>query len=178
MSSEECQSIKIFLFRPILLLNTHKAFNSPFDLKSGVKRGVIRMSGFFSKKKRPLVVPPPPHELPEFPSPSDSDLSDDLPNSKEIPLDDLDLPKDEMPIEKPEFHEREVSSTFVRLETLQSVVDDVHNVRSRLEKSARVVVRLEEVHEEQNNLLQSWHNDIKTMHDKLIYVDEVLFKGG
>lgn len=126
------------------------------------------------------MVPPPPHELPEFPSPSDVDQEKSLEVDQGEPSDDEMGPKDDEMSEerKPEFHERELSSTFVKAETLQSVIDDIHSVRSRLEKSARVVVRLEEVHEEQNNLLQSWHNDIKTMHDKLIYIDEVLFKGG
>ena len=128
------------------------------------------MSGLFTRKKRPLVVPPAPHEMPTFPSLPE--IEDKLEEPEHF-IDDLELPSSE-----PEFSESNQMSTFVKMETFQAVLADVVSVRSRLDKSVRVVMRLEEVHEEQNNLLKSWQSDIKVIHEKLNYIDNVLFKRG
>lgn len=135
------------------------------------------MSGLFRRKKnRPLVVPPPPHgDLPIFPSASEADLSEiseepEISPQAEHMIDDLELP------EEPEVVAQGRSSTFIKIDTFRAVINEIMDLRSRLEKSGKIVTRLEEVQEQQNNLLKLWHHNIKTMREKLVYADEVLFK--
>lgn len=136
------------------------------------------MAGLFRKKKnRPLVVPPPPQgDLPIFPSPPEADLSDmsEEPeiNSKQVKpmIDDLELS------EESEASAEGKSSTFVKIDTFRVVINEIMDLRSRLEKSGKIVTRMEEVQEQQNNLLKLWYHNIKTMREKLVYADEVLFK--
>ena len=66
----------------------------------------------------------------------------------------------------------------MKADLFQSVLHDVQTVRGRLDKSERMIARLEEVHDSQGRLLENWHSTLKEVHDKLLFVDGILFKKG
>ena len=115
------------------------------------------MLNLFGKKKRISIVPamvdlPDAPELPTFPTPE--------------PL--------------PEFSRTEPKAgpVFLKAEMLDALLNDIQAVRARLDKSERMVARIEEVHDAQGRLLQSWNGTMKEVHDKLLFLDTVLFKKG
>jgi len=145
--------------------------------------------GLFKKKKSKIsIVPPPPSgDLPSFPSPQELDdfLQKDKTSLKfpELP----ELPEPSMPQSAPHLKFNRPASTaksaksddspvFLKADSFQAVLGDINDLRARLEKSNRMIARLEEVHDSQNHLLHNWHETLKDFHEKLLFVDEILFK--
>ena len=160
--------------------------------------------GLFNKKKSKIsVVPPPPSgDLPSFPSPQELDNFLRKDKSDRLSLPDLELPElpeapiiseiklrpsklvpprsmssmSSIPKLRPARLEEENRPVFLKDDLFQAVINDINNVRIRLEKSNRMIARLEEVHDTQNHLLHNWHETMKDFHEKLLFVDGILFK--
>jgi len=162
----------------------------------------------FKKKKSKIsiVPPPPPGNLPSFPSPeelddfirkdkSDTDSMDlpELPDLPEPPLPGVISnmkfapPKSTSPRSMSTLKSRSTGNfseeirtrpVFLKADLFQAVLNDIGNVRTRLEKSNRMIARLEEVHDNQNHLLHNWQSTLKDFHEKLLFVDSILFKKG
>lgn len=126
----------------------------------------------FGKKKRISVVPAAPSNLPMFPEPEDIEPG----NMPEFPR----LPEMiESTKAMPRLDTRELKQpVFLKADLFESVINDIQSVRGRLDKSERMVARIEEVHDSEGRLLQSWNSTMKEIHDKLLFVDSVLFKKG
>ena len=173
-----------------LLYNTYKAFNSLFDLKN-IER-VNDVFGLFKKKGRISVVPAPLGDLPTFPSPAELDelrLEPKMPVPKPMHLKLPPVPHMHRMHHQLKSHsakphmEHTIQSelnrpVFLKADLFQSVLHDVQTVRGRLDKSERMIARLEEVHDSQGRLLENWHSTLKEVHDKLLFVDGILFKKG
>ena len=130
------------------------------------------MFGLFRKKKRISVVPAALPDLPAFPAPEEVE---GLAHMPEFPQ----MPEAMEPIALPRRDVRELRRpVFLKQDMFESVINDIQSVRSRLDKSERMVARIEEVHDSQGRLLQSWNGTMKDIHDKLLFIDNILFKKG
>ena len=56
------------------------------------------------------------------------------------------------------------------------MIDEVGQLKSSLDRADDVVTHLEGFKEDQDNAFKKWMNQIKNIHEKLIYADETLFK--
>ncbi|HLC19576.1 MAG TPA: hypothetical protein VJK72_01560 [Candidatus Nanoarchaeia archaeon] len=120
------------------------------------------MLSLFGKKKRISIVPAM-QELPDVPS---------------FPVPDETLPEfPRLPEPKP-MRELRQEAVFLKADVLDIVMNDIQTVRGRLDKSEKMVARIEEVHDSQGRLLQSWNGTLKEVHDKLLFLDTILFKKG
>ena len=129
---------------------------------------------WFKPKKRPVVVPLPPDELPSFPSPDELDIED---VDKIEPL--RDEPKRPAPVfDLPRFGSRGEEPLFLRVETYQSVLDMIGYARGHLDRSGRMVTRLEELHDGQKGHLNHIQDELHEAHEKLLFIDSLLFKKG
>ena len=133
----------------------------------------------FGKKKRMFVVPAAPRDMPTFPEPEE--LDSHLPEFPRMP--EMESPSSQsLPTvqrETQRFDAREMKRpVFLKADLFESVLNDIQAVRARLEKSEKMGARIEEVHDSQGRLLQSWNATMKEIHDKLLFVDSILFKKG
>ena len=150
---------------------------------------------FKKKKSRISIVPPPPANLPSFPSPQEFDEfirkdKNDMAELPELP----DMPEPPSAVSGSRFVQSKSASpsksraksqfsediamrpVFLKADLFQAVINDINHVRTRLEKSNRMIARLEEVHDSQNHLLHNWQSTLKDFNEKLLFVDGILFK--
>lgn len=139
------------------------------------------MSGLFSRKKKDLKIPSPPpaEELPSFPLPK---------KEKEAPKEELPkiTPLEEhkrkaVEKEKRELSEREhlkiYQPIFVNVHSYKVMIDEINQLKNNLLKADDIVGNLEGFKDDQDSSYKKWFNAVKDIHEKLIYVDETLFKG-
>lgn len=122
------------------------------------------------------MLPPPPAELPSFPSPEDLDLS--LPgedNGLEDASED-ELPKLSKSLDIQPVQAMVSKHIFLNVENFKQMLESVNNIRSSLDKSGKLVTEIESLGSEQSKYYHKWREDIKDAHDKILYVDAILFK--
>ncbi|MBW2963406.1 hypothetical protein KY306_01370 [Candidatus Woesearchaeota archaeon] len=138
------------------------------------------------KKKKELKIPSPPSagSLPSFPTPKDIEkLSPEELEAalKKRPVDALEEHKKRVvEKEKTELSEtREHIVTkpiFIHAPTYKALIDEVSQMRNFMEEAENIVETLESFKEDQDRAFKSWQSTVKDIHEKLIYIDETLFK--
>lgn len=138
------------------------------------------------KKKKELRIPAPPSfdHLPSFPSPKDLEK----PSEREIEeavgaqvRTPLGKHKEEVvekeSLELSELREHKVSKPiFIHAPTYKALVDEISQMKAQLVEADEIVTTLENFKGDQDKAYRSWQSDVKDIHEKLIYIDEVLFK--
>lgn len=142
------------------------------------------MFGWFQRKKKPAVIPLPPERLPSFPAPEelDEDMVGPLPGEEELPSPPRKAKQSKGPIPtfpqeflRPIMREDE-EPLFLNVESYQTILDTLGYARTHLDRSGRMVARLEELSETQKSHLNHVHDTIHDAHEKLLFLDELLFK--
>jgi hypothetical protein len=137
------------------------------------------MSGLFSRKKKELKIPVPPsaEELPSFPMPKKSDA---YPKEvvKQTPLEEAKTKVVKQ--EKEELEGREVlkiyKPIFLNVHHYKAMVDELGQLKSKMDRADDIVANLESFKGSQDTAFQKWLKQIKDVQEKLIYVDETIFK--
>ena len=140
--------------------------------------------GWFKPKKK-LAVPLPPDELPSFPEPNDLDF-DDLDKMGPFPGEETKKNRWDERMSIPAGNEfgstrpirREEEPLFLHVETYQSILDMIGYARGHLDRSGRMVTRLEELHDGQKGHLNHVNDELHEAHEKLLFIDSLLFKKG
>jgi hypothetical protein len=136
-----------------------------------------------NKKKGSTALPPPPAELPTFPEPKAQHFPDPHDIADEAVFEEPEPSTDDFTSrivskQRGEVeHHKATNPIFLRMHSFKSVVDEVNQVRSSLDESDKMLVRLERLHSDGDRTLRGWHDSMKNIHEKLIFVDELLFKG-
>jgi hypothetical protein len=164
-------------------MNTPKTFNNAVDLKI-LLRGEYKQKNmainFFGikqpAKSKIMPVPPvPPEDLPEFPAPSGKNKLK-LQDHDSVDVDEL-FRLNAVKKEKHDLDVHEVTRPiFLRIQTFKSALDELSQVRLKVEGSDKMLSKLESIHGEQHRALNKWRDSMKEVHEKLIFVDEMLFK--
>jgi len=142
------------------------------------------MFDLFKKKKKELKIPAPPsaENLPSFPSPKD--LEKPSPEEMEKAVEET------SPIEEhrekmtkraqtdlAETREHEVTKPiFIHAPTYKSLIDEIGQMKAQMKEGDEIVETLESFKEDQDRIFKNWQSIVKDIHEKLIYVDETLFK--
>lgn len=163
--------------------HTHKNFNNGSTLK--IVRGKhmgLGLNFFNMNKKRAFIMPPPPEDLPTFPSPKDSEY--DMPP----PESDLDELKEAAGVsekheEPEEVHTREYTApssepVYLKIQLFKAAVAELHQLRASLSEAEERMLTLEETDRKQERMYRDWHDCVKEIHNKIVFVDESLFKRG
>ncbi len=138
------------------------------------------------KKKKELKIPSPPsaESLPSFPTPKDIEkLSPEELEAalKKEPVDALEAHKKRV-VEKEKL---EITDTrehivtkpiFIHAPTYKALIDEVAQMKSLMGEAEDIVETLDSFKEDQDRAFRSWQSVVKDIHEKLIYIDETLFK--
>jgi|GEM_PF-5964340 len=138
------------------------------------------------KKKKELKIPSPPSagNLPSFPTPKDIE---------KLSPEELEAALNKRPVDALEEHKKrvvekeklELSETrehvvtkpiFIHAPTYKALIDEVSQMRNFMEEAENIVETLESFKEDQDRAFKSWQSTVKDIHEKLIYIDETLFK--
>ena len=128
------------------------------------------------KKKKELRIPTPPstEHLPSFPSPK----SLERPSEGEIK--EAVEAQARTPLEKQKgrvVEQEKLELSEVRdAPTYKALIDEIGQMKAQLVEADDIVDTLENFKQDQDKAYRSWQLSIKDIHEKLIYVDEVLFK--
>lgn len=139
--------------------------------------------GFFNIKKRQLsaIPPPPPEELPVFPSPRELEKAS-VRGLKEAAgvMARPSLEEFKSTVVAKERHElgkhEATKPIFLKMHSFKAVMDELGQVRTRLNDADTMLASLEDLHKSQDMASRKWQDAVKDMHQKLIFVDEMLFK--
>src|SRR3989344_2930521 len=67
---------------------------------------------------------------------------------------------------------------FVSVQDYKIVFDNVELIKNKLKQTDDILVRLHEIKKEQEDGLEAWKQHLENVQQKLVYVDQMLFKGG
>ena len=150
--------------------------------------------GLFSKKKPeekeelpPLTFPELPKKgLPEYkpaiePRMEDepeeikkavkpSEFSFDIPKRK--PLPDIFSEKSIEPAEK----YREGRTMFVKIQHYKDAMRTMDEVKDKLAEAEKILRKLDQLKEQENNEIAMWHQDLENIKQKLLSIDKTLFE--
>lgn len=141
------------------------------------------MHNLFSIKRKGAAVPlPPPGDLPELPEPHELE---DLP-PLEIP--DGFISKKKQPLENfrskvfsKEMREVEehvpTEPIFVKLYSFKEVMDEFGQIKTKIDESENMLGQMDKLFLNQGQEYKKWQDTMKNVHEKLIFVDEMLFRG-
>ncbi|MCK4589309.1 MAG: hypothetical protein KAT77_02620 [Nanoarchaeota archaeon] len=140
----------------------------------------------FLKKKKELKIPTPPSDtnLPSFPSPKDlekpseAEIQEAVGSQAQTPLQKQKqrvIEKEKLGLSEIREH-HVVKPIFIHAPTYKALIDEVSQMKAQLVEADDIVETLENFKEDQDKAYRSWQSNIKDIHGKLIYVDEVLFK--
>lgn len=133
--------------------------------------------GLFKPKRKPVAIPLPPDELPSFPSPEELDIEDV--DKVEQLREDLDAsPARKGPVMSVFTRQSNEEPLFLRVESYQSILDLIGYTRNHLDRSGRMVARMEELHDGQKGHLNHIRDEVHEAHEKLLLIDSLLFKRG
>jgi len=136
------------------------------------------------KKKKELKIPAPPSadRLPSFPTPKDLEKASPEELQKAAsPGTSLEDHKQKL-VEKEKLELagiREHHATkpiFIHAPTYKALIDEIGQMKSLMEDAEDTVETLEKFKGDQDKSFKSWQSNIKDIHEKLIYIDETLFK--
>ena len=143
------------------------------------------MFNLFNKKKE-LRIPAPPsiEHLPSFPSPrnlerpSEREIEEAVGAQVRTPLaKHKEGVVEKEKLELSELREHKVSKPiFIHAPTYKALIDEISQMKAQLVEADEIVTTLENFKQDQDKSYRSWQSNIKDIHEKLIYVDEVLFK--
>lgn len=134
------------------------------------------------KKEEDLELPKFPEmpEEPSFPSyePEFADMEDESPDEFGIPerrptfeIGDraprFKPPQERRPADKP---------VFVKIEQYREALDNLEDIKSKIGEAEELLASLDHLKAQEERELQSWHNSISRIKDKLISVDKKLFE--
>lgn len=138
------------------------------------------------KKKKELRIPTPPstEHLPSFPSPkslerpSEGEIKKAVEAQAGTPLEkQKGRVVEQEKLELSEVREHHVvKPIFIHAPTYKALIDEIGQMKAQLVEADNIVDTLENFKEDQDKAYRSWQSNIKNIHEKLIYVDEVLFK--
>jgi len=137
--------------------------------------------GLFSKKKdEPKVL----SHLPEFPKLSEEPKFPTYePQFKQFEEKEIDIP-----IRKPAFSPRpidlesnrpatiEEKPLFVKIDRYKEALSSINDIKNKLKEIEAILSKLEEIKNQEDKELTTWHDNIDTIKEKLISVDKRLFE--
>ena len=65
---------------------------------------------------------------------------------------------------------------FVKIEKYKEVMKTLDEIRNKLEDSEKILVKLNEIKNEEDKELDSWHSDLQDLKEKLLDIDKKLFE--
>ena len=80
--------------------------------------------------------------------------------------------------EKHEVEEHEATEPiFVNIHSFKAVMDEFGQIRDKLDESEEMLGRMDKLFSNQGQEYNKWQGTMKNVHEKLIFVDEMLFRG-
>ncbi len=127
------------------------------------------------RKKRPSI-PLPPQDLPTFPSPKEIDFEfqpsiEDLKQASGVEEVEETRPEPQMS-SQPTSQE----PIYLKIHAFREIMTHLQQLRSSLDESEQKVIALEETGKNQERAYRDWQDTIKNMHEKLMFVDQALFR--
>ncbi len=134
----------------------------------------LRLFGFKERMRGlDMPIPPPPEELPEFPA---------LPAMDEEPEEERSLVEKfrskAVAKEKQELEKQASEPVFLKVKAFKAVVAEVGQIREHAGRGESMLSKLESLQQEEERALRQWREAARELHEKLIFVDEMLFKRG
>jgi hypothetical protein len=137
--------------------------------------------GLFSRKKK-VEVPVPPHEdLLRFPKPSQVErviqpekVKEAAGIGKPLPPPEEPLPVVSPPLEKPVRERQE--PFFIRIQHYRELIKDLDYVKEKSEKMEKINEELEKSEFNEKKDYESLKNNLKKIHERLLFMDDTIFK--
>jgi len=143
--------------------------------------------GLFSRKKKIEVPIPPPKNLLKFPKPSQVERVIEPEKIKEavgIEKPTLPLPESLEKLEKPkltfptppETFPSTIRPFFIRVQYYQKILDDLDHIKKNTTKLDKTVETLEKSEFNESKNYEKLKNNLKKIHERLLFMDELIFK--
>ncbi len=113
------------------------------------------------------------NDLPVFPSLEDvdheesEDFEDYKDHIKDVEVERLSH-RDDLSLSKP---------IFMSVHLYKELIDELGQMKDRFSESGNTIDNIEKINDDNERYYRRWKNQIENIHNKLIYVDETLFKG-
>ena len=138
------------------------------------------------RKKKELKIPTPPSagSLPSFPSPKDleklspEEMEAAIGTKVKTPLAEHKqrvVEKEKLALLETREHIA-VKPIFIHAPTYKALIDEVAQMKAYMSEAEGIIQTLESFKEDQDRAFRGWQSIVKDIHEKLIYVDETLFK--
>ncbi|MFH1638557.1 MAG: hypothetical protein ABIB71_09085 [Candidatus Woesearchaeota archaeon] len=80
-----------------------------------------------------------------------------------------------------EYHEQAVYQSeekplFVKIEKYREVMSTVNELKKRLNEASAILTELNKIKEEEERELNSWHDDLELIKERLMSIDKTLFE--
>ena len=97
---------------------------------------------------------------------------------KDILLPRVELPATEAKIEKPRIEtvEKKEGHMFVEIEDYRLVLAKVEMIKTKIKDAERIMDELNKIRAKEEKELDHWHKDLESIKDKLMEIDNKLFK--
>lgn len=141
------------------------------------------MFSLFGKKKE-LRIPLPPsgENLPSFPSPRELEKTsfEDLDETSKARLSLEEHQKSASEKQKEELEEmhehKALRPIFIHAPTYRALVDEIGQMKAKMSEAELMVETVEGFKADQDKTYRAWQSLVKEIHEKMIYIDETLFK--
>lgn len=143
------------------------------------------LSMFWKKKKKKeklsaedIPLPPSKEELPEFPSPKEVEEKV-TPEEAEVPesSEEKIAKKQKRSLKEMRKHKLK-KPLFLEVETYQGILEELSHVKNKLNESTDFIETLKEFKSDEDKAFKDWQKQMSDIQEKLVYVDETLFKKG
>ncbi len=156
------------------------------------KPSIEELRSFAGREQKPAPLPPLPslhsskleEPMPRFPSFEEPELLPTFPTLKTPNPKLSSIEEFESRIvrkEKKELSTLRSASLppplFMKMTDFRSIMQDLSGIKNRFSEADSMLTRLEELNTDQERALTKWQSAVKDTHNKLIFVDKMLFKG-
>ncbi len=84
--------------------------------------------------------------------------------------------KKEYPPLRPKMHNGEEKPLFVKIENYKDAMKTLDRVKEELKRTDEVLEKINEIRSNEEKELESWHNEIRKLKDRLLEIDKKLFE--